>query len=87
MGLRSKLYSTTRTCMACSMGQYHRNPLSEWCKKGSITSQKLPLLQIFGLSKPIREPTSGLEPLTPAPATSVRSVVAEGCTGLQIPHI
>jgi hypothetical protein len=32
-----------------------------------------------------REPTSGLEPLTPAPATSVRSVIAERCRGLQIP--
>ena len=32
-----------------------------------------------------QKPTSGLKPLTPAPATSVRSVVAEGCTGLQIP--
>src|SRR5215212_12030724 len=33
-----------------------------------------------------REPTSGLEPLTPAPATSVRSVVAGRCRGLQFPH-
>jgi hypothetical protein len=32
-----------------------------------------------------REPTSGLEPLTPAPATSDHSGVAGGCTGLQIP--
>jgi hypothetical protein len=29
---------------------------------------------------------SGLEPLTPAPATSVRSWVAERCRSLQIPH-
>ncbi len=34
-----------------------------------------------------REPTSGLEPLTPAPATSDQSGVAEVCGGLQIPHI
>ena len=34
-----------------------------------------------------REPTSGLEPLTPALATSVRSVVAERCIGLRIPYI
>jgi hypothetical protein len=33
-----------------------------------------------------KEPTSGLEPLTSAPATSVRSVVAGRCSGLQIPH-
>src|SRR5215211_3110531 len=31
-------------------------------------------------------PTSGLEPLTPAPVTSERSVVAERCTDLQILH-
>jgi hypothetical protein len=34
-----------------------------------------------------REPTSGLEPLTPAPATSDNSGVAGVCTSLQIPHI
>jgi hypothetical protein len=34
-----------------------------------------------------REPTSGLEPLTPASATSDNSGVAGGCTELQIPHI
>jgi hypothetical protein len=34
----------------------------------------------------IGEPTSGLEPLTPAPTTSVRSLVAERCTSLQIPY-
>src|ERR671926_1456842 len=33
-----------------------------------------------------KEPTSGLEPLTPAPATSVRSVVSGHCTELQNPH-
>jgi hypothetical protein len=32
------------------------------------------------------EPTSGLEPLTPAPATSDQSGVAEACTDLQNPH-
>jgi hypothetical protein len=33
-----------------------------------------------------RKPISELEPLTPAPATSVRSVVAERCRSLQNPH-
>ena len=32
------------------------------------------------------EPTSGLEPLTPAPATGDNSCVAGVCTRLQIPH-
>jgi hypothetical protein len=32
------------------------------------------------------EPTSGLEPLSPAPATSVRSGVSGRCTRLHIPH-
>jgi hypothetical protein len=48
---------------------------------------RLPLVSSFALiSAAWGEPTSGLEPLTPAPATSVRSCVAERCTGLQIPH-
>jgi hypothetical protein len=39
---------------------------------------------IYGKNK---EPTSGLEPLTPALATGDRSVVAGVCRGLQMPHI
>jgi hypothetical protein len=33
------------------------------------------------------DPTSGLEPLTPAPATSDHSGVGGVCRGLQMPHI
>jgi hypothetical protein len=33
-----------------------------------------------------QEQTGGLEPFTPAPATSTQSVVAERCTGLRISH-
>jgi hypothetical protein len=39
-----------------------------------------------GRGATFREPTSGLEPLTPAPVTSDNSGVAGTCTWLQIPH-
>src|SRR5215208_4384868 len=51
-----------------------------WCR-GLFTSQSFTCK-----SQQNGEPTSGLEPLTPAPATSLRSVVAKRCRGLQIPH-
>ena len=56
-------------------------------KKPSVVDQGLLTFRVFGLSMgKIEEPTSGLEPLTPAPVTSARSVVAQRCTGLQMPH-
>jgi hypothetical protein len=44
------------------------------------------LFRFYGICRQNKEPTSGLEPLTPAPATSVRSVVAGVCSRLQNPH-
>jgi hypothetical protein len=43
-------------------------------------------LGVIGLSKQNLEPTSGLEPLSPALVTSDNSCVARVCTGLEMPH-
>jgi hypothetical protein len=100
--------------MACSMGQYHRNPLSHlahgasnrrtypgsYCSAGwngqgvglvSTAALLLPIaprsrqehLAFHGNCRQNKEPTSGLEPLTPAPATSLLAhvLVRTGASG------
>jgi hypothetical protein len=55
-----------------------------WVKKGPDPSRRIYVLPANRHS--IREPTRGLEALTWSLLTSARSVVAEHCRGLQIPH-
>ena len=57
-----------------------------WCRTVYIHGYIMPsLISIRLIYADSGEPTSGLEPLTYL-ITSVRSVVAEHCRGVQIPH-
>ena len=69
------------TCAGCIVS------LAIHARSASSESKSVSSRYIAERKKQNREPASGLEPLTPAPATSVRSVVAGVCTGLQMPHI
>src|SRR5215208_2837691 len=65
---------------AASSGvQWYQSPVGVVPRKSTLETIWL----IYGDSG---EPTSGLEPLTPAPATSDHSGVAGVCRELQMPH-
>ena len=54
--------------------------IAQWCQKLLAIERRLPeSSRIPCIQADLGEPTSGLEPLTPAPATSDRSCVAGDC--------
>jgi hypothetical protein len=66
---------------AASSGvQWYQSPLG-------VVPRKSTLETIWLIYADSGEPTSGLQPLTPAPATSDPSGVAGVCRRLQMPHI
>ena len=61
--------------------------VSEWYQKAQGHARGLPLFRVFGLDKLLREPTSGLEPLTSYSSRAIGQALQGGCTTLQSRHL